>query len=166
MKDIALLIGNGVNSASKGPNWQDLLNQIMIFCKCPELRTYENKPFPLFYEEIFLTAINNGSITREIQLKNFIAKEVSKIEPNPVHQMIRELRPAHIVTLNYEFLLEGTKPIKNEGLVNESLYSVFRKYTVDGITFWHPHGDCHNPTLGWAAGTGYWAPLSIPIFKH
>jgi hypothetical protein len=42
--------------------------------------------------------------------------------------------------------LEGTKPTKNEGLVNESLYSVFRKYLVNGITFWHPHGDCHNPS--------------------
>jgi len=78
-------------------------------------------------------------------LKKFIATEVSKIAPNIVHQMIRDLRPAHIVTLNYEFLLEGTLPEKNMGLVKESLYSIFRKYVVDGITFWHPHGDCHNP---------------------
>ena len=145
IKDIALLVGNGVNVASKGVSWKDLLNKIVKFCKCPELQTDENKPFPLFYEEIFLTAINNGSIKREVELKKFIAMEVSKIEPNPVHQMIRELRPAHVITLNYEFLLEGTKPAKNSGLVNEALYSVFRKYMVDGIIFWHPHGDCHNP---------------------
>lgn len=145
MKNIALLVGNGINASSKGVSWKDLLNKIVQFCNCPDLQTDEDKPFPLFYEEIFLTAINNGIIKREIDLKKFIATEVSKIEPNEVHQMIRELRPAHIITLNYEFLLEGTKQTKNEGLVNESLYSVFRKYLVDGITFWHPHGDCHNP---------------------
>jgi len=145
MKNIALLIGNGVNTPSNGVSWKDLLNKIVKFCECPDLQTDEDKPFPLFYEKIFLTAINKGSIQREVDLKKFIATEVSKIEPNVVHQMIRELRPAHIITLNYEFLLEGEKPIKNEGLVNESLYSVFRKYLVDGITFWHPHGDCHNP---------------------
>lgn len=145
MRNIALLVGNGVNAASKGLSWKDLLNKIVNFCNCPELLTDENKPFPLFYEEIFLTAINNKSIEKEIELKQYIATEVSKIEPNPVHEMIRKLAPAHIITLNYEFLLEGTKPSKNLGLVNESLYSVFRKYSVEGITFWHPHGDCHNP---------------------
>ncbi len=145
MKNIALLVGNGVNAASKGVSWKDLLSKIVKFCNCPDLQTDEDKPFPLFYEEIFLTAINNGSIKKEIELKKFIAKEVSKIEPNVVHRMIRELRPAHIITLNYEFLLEDTVPEKNVGLVKESLYSVFRKYVVDGITFWHPHGDSHNP---------------------
>ncbi len=145
MRNIALFIGNGVNAASKGVSWKELLNKIVQFCNCPELQTDEKKPFPLFYEEIFLNAINNGSIKKEIELKKFIAIEVSKIEPNPVHEMIRAIKPAHIITLNYEFLLEGTVPVRNEGLVNESLYSVFRKYIVDGITFWHPHGDCHNP---------------------
>lgn len=145
MKNIALLVGNGVNAVSEGVSWKDLLNKIVTFCNCPELQTDENKPFPLFYEEIFLTAINNGSIKKEIELKKFIAKEVSNIEANPVHQMIRALRPANIITLNYEFLLEGSKPLGNQGLVNEALYSVFRKYLVDGIVFWHPHGDCHNP---------------------
>lgn len=145
MKNIALFVGNGVNAPSKGISWKDLLNRIVMFCNCPDLLNDEDKPFPLFYEEIFLTAINNGSIKREIDLKKFIAAEVSKIEPNEVHQLIRELRPEHIITFNYEFLLEGAKPTNNVGLVNESLYSVFRKYQVDDITFWHPHGDCHNP---------------------
>src|SRR6201995_1026249 len=105
MKNIALLVGNGVNAPSREVSWKDLLNKIVTFSNCPELQTDESKPFPLFYEEIFLTAINNGSIKKEIELKKFIATEVSKIEQNVVHQMIRELKPAHI-TINWKINLE------------------------------------------------------------
>ncbi len=66
MTNIALLVGNGVNAASKGVSWKDLLNKIVKLCNCRDLQTDEDKPFPLFYEEIFLTAINNGSIKKEI----------------------------------------------------------------------------------------------------
>ena len=145
MKNIALLVGNGVNNISEGITWEQLLNNIIEFCKCKDLSGDKDKPFPLFYEEIFLNAIASRSIKSEDELKTYIAEQVSTIRPNEIHELIRQVRPAHIMTLNYEFLLEGQRPKQNDGLVQEIKFSVFRKFDIDGITYWHLHGDCNNP---------------------
>ena len=144
MKDIALLVGNGVNALSKGITWDALLDHIIDFCKDPTLVKDQNKPFPLFYEEIFLRALRSKAIKEEIELKREIASKVSAIEANRVHDLIRELEPAHIMTVNYEFLLEGTHNCKNEGLVKEKLYSIFRKFNIGKTSYWHLHGDCNS----------------------
>jgi hypothetical protein len=145
MKEIALLVGNGVNSISTGISWQELLNDLIVFCNCNEIRQDKNKPFPLFYEEIFLTAINNQRIKDELELKRFIAENVSKINANEIHGLIRQGKPRHIMTVNYEFLLEGHNLLSNVGLINERLYSIFRNYKVEDVTYWHLHGDCNHP---------------------
>jgi hypothetical protein len=146
MKDIALLVGNGVNSLSSGLSWNQLLANIIAYCDCPDLKPHDSKPFPLFYEEIFLTSIKRGTIRKERDLKKFIAGEVRKITPNDVHLMIRALKPAHIMTVNYEYLLQGSEPAANDGLIQETTYSIFRRYRMNDITYWHLHGDCNNPT--------------------
>lgn len=145
MKDFALLVGNGINSISDGLTWEQLLKNIIAHCQCPELQGDEKKPFPLFYEEIFQTAIKNGAIRDENLLKKFIADEVSKIAPNEIHTLIRSLQPAHVMTVNYEFLLEERWPEANDGIVKETKYSVFRRYILDNINYWHLHGDCLDP---------------------
>jgi hypothetical protein len=145
MKDIALLVGNGVNSISHGLTWEELLNNIVDHCNCKELNDDKKKPFPLFYEEIFQTGIKNGSISDETTLKKFIAEQVSLIESNEIHKLIRKIKPVHIITTNYEFLLEGEVPKKNNGIVNESKYSIFRRYELADITYWHLHGDGLDP---------------------
>ncbi len=144
MKNIALLVGNGVNSLSKGISWKELLAEIIQFCDCPDLKDHEDKPFPLFYEEIFLTWVKKNPRVKEAELKQFIAGKVLQIEPNEVHQLILAATPAHVMTVNYEFLLEGGTPERHSGLINETLYSIFRQYLIDGVTYWHLHGDCKN----------------------
>lgn len=145
MKDIAILAGNGINTISDGITWAQLLDEIIRFCGCRDLSADKDKPFPLFYEEIFLNALANGTIRDENELKTFIAGQVSTIPPNDIHALIRAAQPAHVMTTNYEFLLEGMVPEQNDGIVNESKFSVFRKYLVNDTSFWHIHGDCNNP---------------------
>lgn len=146
MKDIALLIGNGVNSISKGVLWGELLNELISKFGNNEINNNDrNKPFPLFYEEIFLLALRSNKIKKEYEIKKFIAEKVSEIQPNPVHQMIWDLKPAHVMTVNYEFLLEGTEDCRNIGIIQETLYSIFRKFEINGTTYWHLHGDCNHP---------------------
>ncbi len=140
-----MLIGNGVNTMSKGISWEDLLDKIIHYCGSTSIKKDKSKPFPLFYEEIFAAALQSQAIVKEVELKTFIGKQVSDIARNQVHVMIQQLAPAHVMTLNYEFLLEGKTPKQNEGLVREKLYSVFRKYTIGGTTYWHLHGDCRYP---------------------
>jgi len=145
MKEPALLIGNGVNAISNGITWKQLLINMTDFCQCGELQEDLGKPFPLFYEQVFLQALNSGAITDEIDLKNFIADQVSSISENEVHELIREKGLRHVMTSNYEYLLEGFIPRHNDGLVKETKFSVFRHTEIDGTKFWHLHGDCNNP---------------------
>lgn len=175
MKKTALLLGNGINAFSKGLTWEVLLDKMIQQYGDETIANKDKKkPFPLFYEEIFLAALRSGKISREEVLKEFIAREVSEFRPNPVHQLFRELRPAHIMTVNYEFLLEGTSEgLKNEGLIQETRYSIFRKTILDGTTFWHLHGDCLRPSsinLGYEHYCGQLQQMrnyvtSIPVYK-
>lgn len=145
MKNPNVLIGNDINNISKGQSWKDLLNDIVSFC-LPDgcIQLDERKPFPLLYEEIFLTAIRQRHI-REVELKSFIAEKTRNIEQNEIHAAIRHLAPAHILTTNYEFTLEGETPLQNDGLILERVFSIFRKYRIGITNYWHIHGDCLNP---------------------
>ncbi|MBV7528792.1 hypothetical protein [Chitinophaga sp. sic0106] len=145
MKNLVLLIGNDINNISAGRSWKDLLQDILTYCHtsgCIEMD--DKKPFPLLYEEIFLTAIRQHNM-KEKDLKTFIAGKTAEISPNQLHAAIRALQPEHILTTNYEFTLEGTTPTDNTSLIRETTFSIFRKYTMDHIHYWHIHGDCLNP---------------------
>lgn len=145
MKNHVLLIGNDINNISSGQSWKDLLQDIITFCHAGDCVELDNKkPFPLLYEEIFLTASKNHRI-REKDLKSFIAIKAAEIKGNAIHSAIRALKPAHILTTNYEFTLEGSTPLENTSLINEKFYSIFRKYKVGDTNYWHIHGDCLNP---------------------
>jgi hypothetical protein len=82
---------------------------------------------------------------REKDLKAFIAKKIGAIPSNELHALIRDLQPAHILTTNYEYTLEGHTPAQHSSLITERSFSIFRKYTVNNTEFWHIHGDCLNP---------------------
>ncbi|NIG52309.1 hypothetical protein [Chitinophaga sp. Cy-1792] len=145
MNDLVLLVGNDINNISAGQSWKDLLQDIIAYCHTTDcIKVDDRKPFSLLYEEIFLTGIKKQRIN-EKDLKAFIAAKTAEIRPNEVHTAIRELRPAHILTTNYEFTLEGRTPEHSNSLIKERFYSIFRKYTLDGIHYWHIHGDCLNP---------------------
>ncbi|MEN5084895.1 hypothetical protein ABE426_00330 [Sphingobacterium faecium] len=143
MTNTALLIGNDINNINKGTSWNDLL--ISIKNKY-HVQTLENgrKPFPMLYEEIFLSAIQQQHMD-EKELKTFIADAVSNIQQNELHELIRELSVENIMTTNYDFSLAGTHPKEKTSLVNETTYSVFRQYHSLNKTYWHIHGDCNNP---------------------
>ncbi|GAA4794946.1 hypothetical protein GCM10023231_24170 [Olivibacter ginsenosidimutans] len=144
MSRYALLIGNDINNLSPGRSWKALLADIKAHFRVASIQN-EDKPFPMLYEEIFLGAIANGSIVKEITLKAFIAERVSRIISNEIHEAIRELPVSHIMTTNYEFSIEGAVPKINNGIIKETTYSIFRRYELHHKTFWHIHGDCKHP---------------------
>lgn len=143
MKSYALLIGNDINNLKPGKSWKELLDDITEYCGVPEINR-NDKPFPMLYEEIFLSAVRTRAMD-EKDLKTYIAGIVSNINQNEIHENIRALNVPHIMTTNYEFSIEGIVPKSNSSLVVERIYSVFRKHEVNGTTYWHVHGDCNNP---------------------
>jgi hypothetical protein len=141
-----LLVGNDINNIVPNNSWKDLLTDIVNFCSAQKLVTdFENKPFPLLYEEIFLKSLKKKH-RNERELKNFISKKVSSIESNQIHERIRRFETKDIITTNYEFALEGQRPERNSAVVDERLYSVFRHYRVAPKNYWHIHGDCRIPS--------------------
>lgn len=145
MQHPVLLIGNDINNLSPGQSWKDLLLDILDFSHTRErVELDPKKPFPLLYEEMFLTAIRLNQL-KEPALKAFIAQKTGAICENEIHARIRALEPAHILTTNYEFTLEGVIPSHHNSLITERFYSIFRRYKVGPTYFWHIHGDCNNP---------------------
>lgn len=143
MDRYTLLVGNDINNISPGVSWGDLLHNIKKKYNLPLLAN-GSKPFPMLYEEIFLHAIKKNNMD-ETELKIYIGEEISRISPNEIHSLIRELPITNILTTNYEFSLEAITPELNNSLVRETVYSVFRQYEVGNKTYWHIHGDCNVP---------------------
>lgn len=155
MKNNVLLIGNGINNLTNRENWSNLLKSMTQICKVDgNVEINSHKPFPLLYEEIYLKSTN---IT-EILLKKHIAKEVQNITGNEIHNLIRKKGFNNIITTNYEYSMQGNHPrktnngIKNQGVIKESKYSIFRHNQINNTKVWHIHGECNVPgsiTLGY-----------------
>jgi len=145
MQRKTLLVGNDINNILPNNSWKDLLNDIVKFCNAQKLVTnFENKPFPLLYEEIFLKSLKETH-RNEKDLKKFISKKVSTIKVNKIHKRIQEFKTEDIITTNYEFTIEGQMPQNNSAIIDERLYSIFRHYKVGNKKHWHIHGDCRIP---------------------
>ncbi|RQO64855.1 hypothetical protein DBR43_31745 [Pedobacter sp. KBW06] len=141
--NLCLLIGNGINDITPGKSWEDVLDDIIQFCALTDINK-KQKPFPILYDEIFLRAVQARQWD-EFQVKSFIAQSVSEITPNEIHARIRKINFAHVMTTNYDYTLQGEMPKKNEGLVFERLYSVFRNHQFGDTKFWHIHGEANYP---------------------
>lgn len=51
----------------------------------------------------------------------------------------------NIVTTNYNYTLEGETNLKNEDIIAERLYSIFRKCVLGKTSYWHIHGEAGVP---------------------
>ncbi|HEX5170019.1 MAG TPA: SIR2 family protein [Cyclobacteriaceae bacterium] len=162
MNDKVLLIGNGINNIKQNYRWVDLINNLINYIGASGQIRVEDKPFPMLYEEIFVEAVKNRKF-KESNIKNFIAREVTNLEPNDIHEQILETGIGNILTTNYDLTLEKKytqtpETLKNNGAVKESTFSLFRHYSINKTAFWHIHGDANIPgsiTLGYEHYSGY-----------
>ena len=162
MENRVLLIGNDINNATSNYSWADLLTDLIDFAKLTKAPSMDNKPFPLYYEEIFLSSARKYG-TKESRLKAYIAAKSRRLVPNEIHHEILNLGTKNILTTNYDLTLEkvitkNTKKLKNSGYIKESLYNIFRINKVNDINFWHIHGSELAPrsiTLGYEHYGGY-----------
>lgn len=164
MREYSLLIGNGINNISAGNSWLDVLNDLESKYKIKT--NTKDKPFPLAYEEIYLSILKlQGDEFTESEIKRSIANKINMIKPNVIHDKIMNLKCNNIMTTNYdlafEYYLDGSvnaESLKNEGEVNESKYNVFRHHKINNKKIWHIHGSLSNPNsiiLGYEHYSGY-----------
>ncbi len=148
MREQVLLLGNGINDVTNNYKWRDLITDLIEYAS-PAIRMDEKKPFPLLYEEIYLTNLKSKKIS-EADLKVFVAKQLLSVESNDVHRRVRSLEFSDILTTNYDYAIENTYEHKiseyqNEGVVKETLYSVFRCREIQKTKIWHIHGEISFP---------------------
>lgn len=151
-----LLIGNDINNINNSTSWEELLRQI-IKISGSNIELSSKKPFPLLYEEIYLKVLKSKGIS-EHELKSRIAKIISAIKPNEIHDELLNLNIKDYITTNYDYTLQkrllgkkSTKTLKNKGIIRETKYSVYRHNEVNNKRFWHIHGEINTPksiTLG------------------
>ena len=145
MKKFSILLGNGINNLDADNSWDNLLQRLAADIGFT-IDEEKKKQFPLLYEEIFLTGANlKRKGVSETQLKKTICDNVSQIKKHPLYDVLRALPTDDIITTNYDFSVEGFEPKKNEGIVKEMLYSVFRHYRAGNKRVWHVHGDRLHP---------------------
>ena len=149
MKEQVLLLGNGINDVTNNYKWGDLIADLITFTGLQKIRVDAKKPFPLLYEEIYLNNLKSKKLS-EADLKTFIANKLITVNPNDAHKRIRLFGFSNILTTNYDYAIENTNEnksskLKNEGVVNESLYSVFRCREIQKTKIWHIHGEINFP---------------------
>lgn len=162
MKNKVFLVGNGINNIETTYTWAQLITDLVDYIGASGQIMLDEKPFPLLYEEIIVEAIKNRKRS-ESEVKGFIAERINKLQPNMIHQEILTSGVGNILTTNYDFtfekqLTDTIHGLKNQGIVKESTYSIFRHYSFNDLKIWHIHGDSIYPgsiTLGYEHYSGY-----------
>ena len=157
-----LLVGNGINNVSNKLAWRQLIKGLITYIGATGQIKIRNKPFPLLYEEIYIEAVEKRGL-KERDIKEFIAEEVAGLKRGTVHDEIIKLNFENILTTNYDYNLEkvkitDTSYMRNEGVVTEKTYNLFRHDKIDNTNIWHIHGECNLPsciTLGFEHYSGY-----------
>ena len=144
-----LLLGNGMNNVSNQYSWEQLIDDLISHVSVEQLDK-KDKPFPLLYEEIYLSNLKRGKKIDEKNLKIFISDRIKNIKPNNIHREIISRGFSDIITSNYDLNLECSRensPEKfyNHGVVKENLYSLFRHTHVNQTKVWHIHGEVNSP---------------------
>lgn len=147
-----ILLGNSVNLLSNNNNrsYEELILNLCKKYSCDKHSLeYKdlNKPLPLLYEEILHTAIkckHNKDVIKNI--KADLIKELNQIGINDYHKEYMELGIKNIFTSNYDYNLEKSiseKP-KNENILPETKFSLFRRKKINNSYIWHIHGEIDN----------------------
>lgn len=151
LKEQVLLLGNGINDVTSHYKWSDLIADLINYAGLKTIRIDEKKPFPLLYEEIYLTNLKSNKLS-ETKLKNFITQKMTALVPNSVHERISSFGFADIITTNYDYTIEKAHrssdkadELRNSGAIREKRYSVFRSKQIQNTKIWHVHGEIDNP---------------------
>jgi hypothetical protein len=142
-----LFIGNDINNLNNEKSWENLVADLRTRVGKNEDAIDLIKQFPLVFENLLLYGMKNNSISDENELKEIVAKRVTQIIPNQIHERIKSINPEHIITANYDFVLEDGLIVDNTSLIDETRFSIFRRYKDrdSGRKFWHIHGDWKHP---------------------
>lgn len=106
---IAVFIGAGVSALSNYPSWSELIIKMAKKLKYPiKLKDKEGNDCLSSDEFLKIPQIYYDKFGEKKYFK-FVRKELHILkEPNEIHKLIMQLKPNHILTTNYDTLIEQT----------------------------------------------------------
>ncbi len=102
---LTIFVGAGVSKSSHLPSWEDLINKIKTELSISSSETDYLKIAQLYY-------LSCGETVYYQKIKEFFPEN---IEPTVIQKLIFDLKPAHIITTNWDILLEKTA--QDNGLI-------------------------------------------------
>ena len=97
---LVLFVGAGISANSNLPTWGELIQSLKKELNLPEERTDS----PLRIAQYYYDTFGKNQYTKKIE-EIFFKKGLSK--PNELHKLIEKIAPKHIITTNYDSLLES-----------------------------------------------------------
>lgn len=99
MDSLIIFVGAGVSNNSGLPLWKDIIDQFQDELNLQKQDDTSNLKVPQYYYDTF-------GQNRYFQKLEEIFKPFVNAEPNFVHDYIAKIKPKHIITTNYDDLLE------------------------------------------------------------
>lgn len=97
---LVLFVGAGISANSNLPTWGELIQSLKKELNLPEERT----DGPLRIAQYYYDTFGKNQYTKKIE-EIFFKRGLSK--PNELHKLIEKIAPKHIITTNYDSLLES-----------------------------------------------------------
>lgn len=97
---LILFVGAGISANSNLPTWGELIQSLKKELNLPEERTDS----PLRIAQYYYDTFGKNQYTKKIE-EIFFKRGLSK--PNELHKLIEKIAPKHIITTNYDSLLES-----------------------------------------------------------
>ena len=135
-RDWVLFAGSGVSHNSGLPLWKDLADEMIRRLGSKEEDTQD----PLELASLFETSLGRDALVR------FLRENLEKpdLYPNPLHNLLLDLRPPTIVTTNFDDLFERAlqqKEVPYACVINNADLSL----VGDRLQVLKPHGDLAFP---------------------
>lgn len=143
-----LLLGNGINRATNGHGWEELIKNLAKKIGIDPKVISREVPLNLLFERFVIES--NKS---EFEIKQKVAEVLNPVRPNELHAKIGAIFD-DVLTTNYDLSTEIALDIdlRPTDTFKESRYSLFRCYGKGSSKcVWHIHGDIHRSnslTLG------------------
>ena len=97
---LILFVGAGISANSNLPTWKELIRSLENELNLPEEKTKD----PLRVAQYYYDTFGKNQYTKKIE-EVFFSKGTSK--PNELHKLIEKIAPKHIITTNYDSLMES-----------------------------------------------------------
>lgn len=139
--NLILFVGAGVSANSNLPNWGELINSFSA-----ELKTAGNDIEQEDYLKVAQYYYNIFGKNRYLAKIDEIFANESKAMPNELHEYIAKINPSHIITTNFDTLLEKqfSKSISKYNVISKDIdipYAQSEKYLIK------MHGDLKTKNI-------------------